>query len=87
MHHACHSSTNNTVEVIELVTGSLVNEVQRVTLRSEEIAGSGTFRLEIGGETANSRGRDRVDADHDGWYWTSQLSANSTAEEVGTYKW
>lgn len=71
------------VQVTELVTGSLANEVQRVTLRAEtSIENSGTFRLEVGDATAGGGGRSRSNADQDGRYWTSQLSGNSSALEV-----
>lgn len=71
------------VQVTEIVTGSLPNEVQRVTLRAEtSMDNSGTFRLEIGEATTFGGGRSRVNADQDGRYWTSQLSGNSSAEEV-----
>lgn len=43
---------------------------------------AGTFRLEFTDPSADGEERSRVDADHDGRYWTSQLSANSSAEEV-----
>lgn len=45
---------------------------------------TGTFRLEVKGTLADDKPRDKFDADHDGMYWTSQLSANSTGEEVIT---
>lgn len=71
------------VEVTEIVTGSLPNEMQRVTLRSETaMDNSGTFRLEIGDPAAGAGGRSRVNYDQDSRYWTSQLSAKSSAEEV-----
>ena len=67
------------------MAGSLTSEVQRVTLREEGAIGStGTFRLEVGDGLAGGGNRSRVDADHDGRYWTSQLSASSSAEEVRT---
>lgn len=71
------------VEITELVKGSLVNEVQRITLRAEtSTENSGTFRLEVGDASIGGGGRSRVSADQDGRYWTSQLSGNSSAEEV-----
>lgn len=70
--------------VTEVVTGSLTNEVQRVTLRGEGSMTIGTFRLEVKGTLADDKPRDKFAVDHDGMYWTSQLSANSTGEEVRT---
>lgn len=70
------------MEILELVPGSLTSEVQRVLLRSEGISSNGTFRIEVSDGSLDGGGRDRVDADHDGRYWTSELSANSTSEEV-----
>lgn len=83
---AAHSSTNVSVQITELVAGSLADEVQRVTLRAEGSVNSnnGTFRLEVGSASADDRARSRVDADHDGKVWTSQLGANASADEVGT---
>lgn len=72
------------MQITELVTGSLVDEVQRVTLRAEGPIDTGTFRLEVGGASSDGRWRGQVDADHDDRYWTSQLDANSTAEEART---
>ena len=45
---------------------------------------NGTFRLEVGSASADDKTRSRVDADHDGKFWTSQLGANASADEVGT---
>lgn len=71
------------IEITELVAGSLANEVQRVTLRLETSMGnSGTFRIEVGDPTTGGGGRSRVNADQDGKYWTSQLNCNSSAEAV-----
>lgn len=83
---AARSSTNVSVQVTELVAGSLADEVQRVTLRAEGAMNSnnGTFRLEVGSASADDGARSRLDADHDGKFWTSQLGANASAEEVGT---
>lgn len=79
------SSADTDVQVTELVTGSLASEVQRVTLRDEgAITSTGTFRLEVGDGMTDGGGRSRIDADHDGRYWTSALSATSSAEEVRT---
>lgn len=57
-----------------------------MTLRAEGSVNSnnGTFRLEVGSAFADDRARSRVDADHDGKFWTSQLGANASANEVGT---
>lgn len=81
-----HSSINVSVQITELVAGSLADEVQRVTLRAEVSANSnnGTFRLEFGSASVDGRARNRVDADRDGKFWTSQLGANASADEVGT---
>lgn len=77
------SRSNTSIEVTELVAGSLVNEVQRVTLRVDAAANaSGTFRLEVGDALGAREGRSRVSADNDGRYWTSQLGINSSAVEV-----
>lgn len=70
------------MRVTELTAGSLQDEVQRVTLRAIGPMDNGTFRLEVGGVRVDGGGRNRVDADNDDRYWTSQLGANSTAEEV-----
>ena len=82
---ASHSSAKVSVQITELVAGSLADEVQRVTLRAEGSANSnnGTFRLEFGSASVDDTARKRVDADHDDKFWTSQLGANASADEVG----
>lgn len=82
---ASRSSTNVSVQITEIVAGSIADEVQRVTLRAEGTSNNGTFRLEVATVSADDRARSRVDADHDGRFWTSQLGANASAEEVGGY--
>ena len=75
---------NASVQITEVVAGSLTNEVQRVTLRATNDTSIGTFCLETRGARAHWRGRGGVDGEHDDRYWTSQLRSNSTAEEVKT---
>lgn len=72
------------MEITELVAGSLTDEVQMVALRAEGAVGGGTFRLEVGVAPTDIGERNHLDADHDGVYWTSQLSANSSDVEVRT---
>lgn len=67
---------------MEVVSGSLTSEVQRVSLRSEGISSNGTFRIEVTDGSTDVSARNRVDANHDGTYWTSELTANATSEEV-----
>lgn len=84
--HLSLSRSNTSIKVTELVAGSLVNEVQRVTLRVDAAKnGTGTFRLEVGDASGDSSGRSRVSADRDGRYWTSQLGVGSSAVEVRVY--
>lgn len=73
------------MDILELVPGSLTSEVQRVSLESEAASSNGTFRIEVSDGLADGDERDRVDADHDGRYWTCELTANSTSAEVCPY--
>ncbi|CAM9173076.1 unnamed protein product, partial [Hapterophycus canaliculatus] len=71
------------IKITELVAGSLLSEVQRVTLRVDAaVNGTGTFRLEAGDASEGGGGKSRVTADHDSRYWTSQLGVHSSAVEV-----
>lgn len=79
---AGHSSANISVQITERVAGSIADEVQRVTLRAEGDSTNGTFRLEVATASGDDRTRSRTDADHDDRFWTSQLGANASAEEV-----
>lgn len=82
------SLANTSVQIRELMKGSLTNEVQRITLRAVNGILTGTFRLEIGiGTRADKQGRGRAYGDHDDMSWTSPLGANSTAEDVRTNKY